>query len=53
VVAQQKAKAPFTAETQYCCGRHRPRNGNAGTVQVDLNLPGRLGAFYIDEHPTK
>jgi len=22
-------------------------------VQVDLNLPGRLGAFYIDEHSSK
>jgi len=22
-------------------------------VQVDLNLPGRLGAFYIDEHSNK
>ena len=24
-----------------------------GTVQVDLNLPGRLGAFYIDENSNK
>src|SRR6185503_17190548 len=22
-------------------------------VQVDLNLPGRLGAFYIDDHSNK
>jgi hypothetical protein len=22
-------------------------------VQVDLNMPGRLGAFYIDEHSNK
>src|SRR5712691_2943297 len=26
------------------------RDWQCGTVQVDLNLPGRLGAFYIDEH---
>jgi threonyl-tRNA synthetase len=26
------------------------REWQCGTVQVDLNLPGRLGAFYIDEH---
>jgi threonyl-tRNA synthetase len=25
------------------------RDWQCGTVQVDLNLPGRLGAFYIDE----
>src|SRR5207342_2559414 len=24
-----------------------------GTTQVDFNLPGRLGAFYIDEHSEK
>ena len=29
------------------------RDGQCGTVQVDLNLPGRLGAFYIDEHSSK
>ena len=29
------------------------RDWQCGTVQVDLNLPGRLGAFYIDEHPTR
>ena len=29
------------------------RDWQCGTVQVDLNLPGRLGAFYIDEHSTK
>src|ERR1700689_574286 len=26
------------------------RDWQCGTVQVDLNMPGRLGAFYIDEH---
>jgi threonyl-tRNA synthetase len=26
------------------------RDWQCGTVQVDLNLPGRLGAHYIDEH---
>jgi threonyl-tRNA synthetase len=29
------------------------RDWQCGTVQVDLNLPGRLGAFYIDEHSEK
>jgi threonyl-tRNA synthetase len=29
------------------------RDWQCGTVQVDLNLPGRLGAFYIDEHSDK
>ncbi|MFL4999285.1 MAG: threonine--tRNA ligase [Xanthobacteraceae bacterium] len=29
------------------------RDWQCGTVQVDLNLPGRLGAFYIDEHSHK
>src|SRR5947208_17187650 len=24
-----------------------------GTIQVDFNMPGRLGAFYIDEHSSK
>jgi threonyl-tRNA synthetase len=29
------------------------REWQCGTVQVDLNLPGRLGAFYIDENSNK
>jgi threonyl-tRNA synthetase len=29
------------------------REWQCGTVQVDLNLPRRLGAFYIDEHSNK
>src|SRR5215813_12229658 len=29
------------------------RDWQCGSVQVDLNLPGRLGAFYIDEHSNK
>jgi threonyl-tRNA synthetase len=29
------------------------RDWQCGTVQVDLNLPGRLGAFYIDESSSK
>ena len=29
------------------------RDWQCGTVQVDLNLPGRLGAFYLDEHSNK
>jgi threonyl-tRNA synthetase len=29
------------------------REWQCGTVQLDLNLPGRLGAFYIDEHSNK
>jgi threonyl-tRNA synthetase len=29
------------------------REWQCGTVQVDLNLPSRLGAFYIDEHSNK
>jgi threonyl-tRNA synthetase len=29
------------------------RDTQCGTVQVDLNMPGRLGAFYIDEHSNK
>jgi threonyl-tRNA synthetase len=29
------------------------RDWQCGTVQVDLTLPGRLGAFYIDEHSNK
>src|SRR5467141_4170373 len=29
------------------------RDWQCGTVQVELNLPGRLGAFYIDEHSNK
>jgi threonyl-tRNA synthetase len=29
------------------------RDWQCGTLQVDLNLPGRLGAYYIDEHSQK
>ncbi len=29
------------------------RDWQCGTLQVDLNLPGRLGAYYIDEHSAK
>src|SRR5207302_11113408 len=29
------------------------RDWQCGTVQVDLTMPGRLGAFYIDEHSSK
>jgi len=29
------------------------RDWQCGTLQVDLNLPGRLGAHYIDEHSHK
>jgi len=29
------------------------REWQCGTVQVDLNMPGRLGAFYIDERSNK
>jgi threonyl-tRNA synthetase len=29
------------------------RDWQCGTVQVDLNLPGRLGAFYINEQSSK
>jgi threonyl-tRNA synthetase len=29
------------------------RDWQCGTVQVDLNMPGRLGAFYIDAHSNK
>ena len=29
------------------------RDWQCGTVQVDLNMPGRLGAFYIDGHSNK
>jgi threonyl-tRNA synthetase len=29
------------------------RDWQCGTVQVDLNMPGRLGAFYVDEHSNK
>ncbi len=29
------------------------RDWQCGTVQVDLNMPGRLGAFYIDDHSEK
>ena len=29
------------------------RDWQCGTVQVDFNLPGRLGAFYIDDHSEK
>jgi threonyl-tRNA synthetase len=29
------------------------RDWQCGTVQVDFNLPSRLGAFYIDEHSNK
>ena len=29
------------------------RDWQCGTVQVDFNLPGRLGAFYIDERSNK
>ena len=29
------------------------RDWQCGTVQIDLNLPGRLGAFYIDDHSNK
>jgi threonyl-tRNA synthetase len=29
------------------------RDWQCGTTQVDFNLPGRLGAFYIDKHSEK
>jgi threonyl-tRNA synthetase len=29
------------------------RDWQCGTLQVDLNLPGRLGAHYIDEHSSR
>ncbi len=29
------------------------RDWQCGTTQVDFNLPGRLGAFYIDDHSNK
>jgi threonyl-tRNA synthetase len=29
------------------------RDWQCGTLQVDFNLPGRLGAYYIDEHSQK
>jgi threonyl-tRNA synthetase len=29
------------------------RDWQCGTLQVDLNMPGRLGAHYIDEHSQK
>jgi threonyl-tRNA synthetase len=29
------------------------REWQCGTTQVDFNLPGRFGAFYIDEHSDK
>ncbi len=29
------------------------RDWQCGTTQVDFNMPGRLGAFYIDEHSQK
>ena len=29
------------------------RDWQCGTLQVDLNMPGQLGAFYIDEHSNK
>ena len=29
------------------------REWQCGTTQVDFNLPGRFGAFYIDEHSAK
>jgi threonyl-tRNA synthetase len=29
------------------------RDWQCGTLQVDLNLPGRLGAHYVDEHSQK
>src|SRR6478752_2738938 len=29
------------------------RDWQCGTIQVDLNLPGRLGAYYIDEHSAR
>lgn len=29
------------------------RDWQCGTVQVDFNMPGRLGAFYIDDHSNK
>ncbi|MBV9244644.1 MAG: threonine--tRNA ligase, partial [Methylobacteriaceae bacterium] len=29
------------------------RDWQCGTLQLDFNMPGRLGAFYIDEHSNK
>jgi threonyl-tRNA synthetase len=29
------------------------RDWQCGTLQVDLNMPGRLGAHYIDDHSTR
>ena len=36
-----------------CCATPSAATGNAAPSQVDLNLPRRLGAFYIDEHSNK
>src|SRR5215469_16500455 len=29
------------------------RDWQCGTLQVDLNMPGRLGAYYVDEHSAR
>ena len=29
------------------------RDWQCGTLQVDFNMPGRLGAYYVDEHSAK
>ncbi len=46
-----RARAPFTARSSNStCKDAIGRTWQCGTLQVDLNLPGRLGATYIDEH---
>ncbi len=63
MAALEKSKRPWTLnkgegafygpKLEYVLRDAIGRDWQCGTVQVDLNLPGRLGAFYIDEHSNK
>ena len=54
VDAEQGRRRVLRSESSNTCLRDAiGRDWQCGTVQVDLNMPGRLGAFYIDEHSNK
>ena len=51
--AQRGEGAFYGPKLEYVLRDAIGRDWQCGTVQVDLNMPGRLGAFYIDESSTR
>ena len=48
-----KGEGAYGPKLEYVLRDAIGRDWQCGTIQVDLNMPGRLGAFYIDEHSNK